>query len=139
VRELLETEITASEWSIKRWMDREVHTKERAEYLKVNLTVGSCPEDEGLPQELVEMYFQGGLNLKCPSGTSSDRGSYCLGQCTKPRSSTQPISILDPMDYRDYSLERGRIDPNAPPEERRLAEDEDQWSPRWDKTPTFTL
>ena len=44
------------------------------------------------------------------------------------------------MDYRDYSLERGVEDPLAPPEEiRRLQMDGDQWNPRWDKTPTYTL
>lgn len=38
-----------------------------------------------------------GKNLKCPNGTTSARGSECLGQCLRKVSSNVAISILDPV------------------------------------------
>ena len=139
-----EARIVAAEWEIEAWQNRTAHTAARAEYLRVNLTLGACPEDAGLPAELVTKYFQDGAMLRCPSGTSSERGSWCLGQCTKPRSSTQPISILDPLDKRDLGVEGGRESLSQQTEEeegeRRLADDEgDEWAPRWDGLPAYTL
>jgi len=143
--ERYQARIVAAEWAIEAWENRTLHTAARAEYLRVNLTLGACEEDAGLPAELVSKYFQDGAMLRCPSGTSSERGSWCLGQCTKPRSSMRPISILDPLDKRDLGVEGGRESLAEQPEEeeeggRRLEEEEaDEWAPRWDGLPAYTL
>lgn len=53
---------------------------DRDSYLTNTLLVNDkCKEDNFLPAELIEEYFQNGTNLRCPRGTSSDRNSYCIG------------------------------------------------------------
>jgi len=143
VIERRETEITATRWAIDRWNATTQHTQARARYLKEIDIAVECQANQGLPAELVEKYFQGGQNLRCPSGTSSGRGSSCLGDCRKSRSSSKPISILDPLDRRDLGGEgRGAAQPaqgsSTPAEgtgldgKRALADEEDAWAARWD-------
>jgi len=156
--ERLVTAIRAQEWALGRYERTVAHTEERARYLKeINITV-TCREDEGLPRELVDRYFQGGQNLRCPAGTVSQRGSACLGECRKPPASTRPISILDPVDRRARGVEgvhgdeevsmRNRSDFGGPTAGRGLQEappdgepeaEVDEWAARWDTLWPYTL
>lgn len=65
----------------------------------------TCKEDAELPDDLIAMYFQGGKQLRCPQGTTSESGSHCLGQCEKPPAQIEPISILDPVDESSLTEE----------------------------------
>lgn len=156
--ERLVTAIKAQEWALARWESTVVATDERARYLKeINITV-TCREDEGLPRELVDRYFQGGANLKCPNGTLSTRGSACLGECRKPAASTRPISILDPVDKRargragvpDEASGGNSTGAGGPTARRALQEQggpqgadgaaaQEEWAERWDELPAYTL
>ena len=51
----------------------EVRVTERAAYLKKINTTELCDEDQDHPLELIDKYFNGGKNLACPSGTTSER------------------------------------------------------------------
>jgi hypothetical protein len=55
--ERYEAWITAAKWDIDSWTNRTRHTADRSEYLRVDLTLGGCKEDKGLPAELVSKYF----------------------------------------------------------------------------------
>jgi len=76
--------IKKQEWALHSHELRVGHLANRTEYLAEISIKTTCAEDEALPPELVEKYFDGGLNLACPRGTSSERGSWCLGHCAKP-------------------------------------------------------
>jgi hypothetical protein len=70
-----------SEWILQNNSLLEARVAERAAYLKKINTTEVCDEDQDLPRELIDKYFNGGKNLTCPSGTTSERNSWCLGQC----------------------------------------------------------
>eukprot|EP01022_Parablepharisma_sp_SALTPOND_P014603 TRINITY_DN20009_c0_g2_i2.p1 TRINITY_DN20009_c0_g2~~TRINITY_DN20009_c0_g2_i2.p1 ORF type:complete len:2825 (-),score=233.62 TRINITY_DN20009_c0_g2_i2:4128-12602(-) len=53
----------------------------------------SCEEDSALPTYLKENYAW----LKCPPGTISERGSWCLGHCIKDSTLLEEQSIIDPI------------------------------------------
>ena len=59
------------EWRNFTWHWKNETLYERKAYLEqINVTV-ECEADKGLPKELIDLYFQGGLQLKCPMGTTS--------------------------------------------------------------------
>ena len=39
-----------------------------------------CSEDATLPATLIDQYINGGVELRCPPGTTSPRGAWCIGQ-----------------------------------------------------------
>jgi hypothetical protein len=51
----------------------------REDYLNELKNEKECVENKILPIQLRVAYFQMGKNLKCPNGTTSNRGSECLG------------------------------------------------------------
>jgi hypothetical protein len=76
-----------------------VYLKERREYLDLLLNSDNeCDSfNEAIPRELVQGYYQNGQNLKCPNGTTSARGSQCIGLCLRPATQMTAISIMDPI------------------------------------------
>lgn len=68
-------------WEIYKYEYNVTYTAERQTYLKTILNEEDCSDNAGLPSTLIKAYSQNGKNLKCPEGTTSERGSYCLGQC----------------------------------------------------------
>lgn len=50
-----------------------------------------------MPAFLVETYLVNGTNLKCPMGTESERGAWCIGMCTTSPASRETVSILNPV------------------------------------------
>ena len=53
---------------------------ERENYLENTLLKDvKCKEDELLPPDLIVKYMANGTNLKCSKGTTSERGSLCMG------------------------------------------------------------
>ena len=72
--------------------------EERLDYLNTELLPDKvCVEDALLPDTLINEYLQNGTNLRCPVGTESERGAWCLGQCKINLASKEPISILNPV------------------------------------------
>jgi hypothetical protein len=150
--ERLRTSASAQAWALERWEKTAEATEERARYLKeINITE-VCKEDLGVPTELIERYFQGGQNLRCPNGTVSGRGAACLGECRKPPASSRPISILDPVDKRSRTVDGILVeDDNSTESEesgpgpgggrkRTLQEEEEEaWAERWDKLQPYQL
>jgi hypothetical protein len=91
-------EYKALEWEIFKYNLNVTIMKERKEYLKNTLLVDKrCDEDLSLPPDLVEKYIVNGTNLKCPKGTDSERGAWCLGQCKINLASKEPVTILNPI------------------------------------------
>ena len=41
--------------------------------------------------------MKNGTNLKCPKGTFSERGSWCLGLCTINLANKELVSTLNPI------------------------------------------
>lgn len=58
-----------------------------------------CDEDKNLPEDLIKKYEN---DLKCPSGTTSEEGASCIGECIKDKSN--PSNIIDPLDENDYDV-----------------------------------
>lgn len=72
--------------------------EERRKYLEEDLVPDvRCPEDDLLPDELIESYTKNGTNLRCPKGTQSERASWCLGQCVINLANKQSVSVLNPV------------------------------------------
>lgn len=74
----------------------------RTAYLETIKNVQSCIYDAVLPKELVAGYYQNGAHLKCPNGTTSNRGALCIGQCFRLATSNIAVSILDPSNSTLY-------------------------------------
>lgn len=90
-------------WELEAWQRLNAGIAGRAADLAALENREVCEQDKFLPAGLVEQYFQGGKNLACPAGTTSERASWCLGQCVKPQSRREPISILDPLDHNSLT------------------------------------
>jgi hypothetical protein len=56
----------------------------------------SCDDDAALPKELIDLYIANGTQLKCPIGTTSARGSWCLGQW-QSTSTTEIVDVFNPV------------------------------------------
>lgn len=57
------------------------------------LPLTTCSEDYGLPVILKQSYTK----LQCPPGTTSDRESWCLGQCKKDATLIDQQSVINPI------------------------------------------
>ena len=66
-------------WELDRWIYLNESIYNRSIELAYLEKYEKCEEDLLLPRDLVTQYFDGGKNLKCPSGTTSERASWCLG------------------------------------------------------------
>lgn len=67
------------EWQLYRYEQNKTIMEERKAYLKEIKEDVVCEEDKLLPPFLIESWIKNGTNLRCPSGTESDRGAVCLG------------------------------------------------------------
>jgi len=54
-----------------------------------------CSEDATLPATLIDQYINGGVELRCPPGTTSPRGAWCIGQWII--SSTTIVETFNPV------------------------------------------
>ncbi len=67
-------------WKIYKYNLNKTILAERENYLENTLLKDvKCKEDELLPPDLIVKYMANGTNLKCPKGTTSERGSWCMG------------------------------------------------------------
>ena len=86
------------EWEFTKFRLNATIIAERQAYLdNVLLTDIRCAEDSNLPQLLIDDYIKNGTNLRCPKGTESERGSWCLGQCAVDLASKVAMSVLNPV------------------------------------------
>ncbi len=63
-----------------------------------------CEENKNIPIEFIEDYMLKKI-LACPSGTTSQQKSYCIGQCTKA-SVVSVIKSIDPIDPESKKSEK---------------------------------
>ena len=98
-----ERQIASRDWYRLEWRQQQYELNvtivaERERYLAEDLLpTPVCEEDAALPQDLIDRYLANGTNLRCPRGTQSDRGSWCLGQCAINAAAREPISQLNPV------------------------------------------
>ena len=54
------------------------------------------PENQALPQKLIDQYLNNGTQLKWPDGTTSQRGSYWISQRKTPSTPTV-VATFNPV------------------------------------------
>ena len=64
-----------------------------------------CVDNEHIPDDLIRFYMKDGQDLedlKCPPGTTSARGSYCLGHCKKTLTTDLVTDTVNPVSSSEH-------------------------------------